>query len=289
MGRNIPSSIDRALAVLEAFDGPEPELSLGDVARLTRLAKPSAHRFLQALRRTRCVVQDQRSRRYRIGPRVFELGMVFQRQLDVHRQALPHMHRLRDACGETVVLSTLDSGAVVIVDQVISRLELKLMQELGRRYPVTAGATGRVLLAFLPADEQERIVRAEVGARAGRERQHLSELLAGVQQDGMAVSASERVPGALSLSGPLWAHGEAPVAALSLTGPVSRSTPDSFARMVPELKRTLDDVSTDLGGGPRSRRYPARAYQRGGEAHARLASAFREITGTRTSRERSPR
>lgn len=279
MGRNTDSSVSRILAILESFDGADPDRSLAEIARHVRLSKPSAHRFLQALRHARCVVQDAGSRRYRIGPRVFELGMLFQRQLDVRRQALPAMHRLRDAFGETVVVSVLLDAWLVVLDQVISHFELKLTQETGRRYAPTAGATGRVLLAFLPARAQARIIRAHAAGLPAREHQRLLDRLAVVRRDGMDVSASERIVGALALAGPVWGQHEEPVAALSITGPVSRFTPETLARAIPGLKRALDEVSTALGGGAASRRYPLQAFQRGGETHTRLMTAFAQITG----------
>jgi DNA-binding IclR family transcriptional regulator len=287
MGRNTDTSVTRILAILESFDGREPELSLADVARLTRMSKPSAHRFLQALRRARCVVQDSASRRYRMGPRIFELGMVFQRHLDVRRVALPAMHRLRDAFGETVVLSALLDDWLVVIDQVMSHFEIKLTQETGRRYAPIAGATGRVLLAFLPSVDQERVVAAHTAGLPAREHQRVRDRLAAVRHVGMDVSASERIAGALAIAGPLWGQREQPVAALSITGPVSRFTSEAFARVVPGLKRALDQVSAELGGAPASRRYSLQSFQRGGEAHASLMSAFRQITAGKLDPERS--
>lgn len=287
MGRNTDSSVTRILAILESFDGGDPDRSLAEIARHARLSKPSAHRFLQALHHERCVVQDPGSRRYRIGPRVFELGMLFQRHLDVRREALPAMHRLRDASGETVVISALLDGWLVVVDQLISHFELKLTQEMGRRYAPTAGATGRVLLAFLPPRAQARIIRAHAAGLPGREHQQFLDRLAVVRRDGMDVSASERIVGALALAGPVWGQHQEPVAALSITGPVSRFTAETFARTIPALKRALDEVSTALGGGAASRRYPPQPFQRGGETHTRLMTVFTQITGGRSGRARS--
>lgn len=278
MGRNIRSSLQRALAVLDAFGQGEPDLALADVAHLTGLSKPTTHRLLQGLADTRCVIQDPASRRYRMGPRVFELGMVFHRQLDLRRRALPHMHTLRDVCGETVVLSALVNDAVVILEQAVSRLELKLIQELGRPYPVTQGATGRILMAFLPKEQQERLFRATRPPLSRGERERLRQRLADARRDGMAVSASERVLGALAVSGPLWGHGPEPVAALSVTGPVSRFSASTFGRMIPDLHRTLDAISLELGGGAGSRAYAASGFVLGGASHARLMAAFCGIT-----------
>ena len=283
MGRNVGSSIERALAVLEAVGRGEPDVALADVARLTGLSKPTAHRLLQALAGARCLLRDPVSRRYRMGPRLFELGMVFHRQLDLRRQALLHMHTLRDACGETVVLSALVDGAVVILEQAVTRLELKLIQDVGRPYPPIRGATGRVLMAFLPGAEQERLIRSARPALSRAERTKLRQRLADTRRDGMAVSASERVPGALALSGPVWSQGPVPVAALSVTGPVSRFDASTFARLIPELKRTLDALALELGGREAAGRYPAGWFAAGGRSQAWLAAAFRELTAPVTT------
>jgi DNA-binding IclR family transcriptional regulator len=144
-----------------------------------------------------------------------------------------------------------------------------------------------VLLAFLPSREQERIIRAHGARLPAREHQRVLDRLAAVRRDGMDVSASERIVGALALAGPLWGQRDEPVAALSITGPVSRFTPETFARAIPGLKRALDEVSAELGGGATSRRFPPQAFQRGGEVYARLMATFTQITGGKPVRDRS--
>ena len=153
-----------------------------------------------------------------MGPRVFEFGIVFHQQLDLRRQALPRMYALRDAGRETVVLSTPADDAVAILDQSVSRLELKLIQGVGRPYPPIRGATGRALMTFLPREQQVRVVRSAKPplSRVGRARHR--QRRAETRRDGVAVSAFERVLGALAVSGPLWGLGPQPVAALSVRG-----------------------------------------------------------------------
>jgi IclR family acetate operon transcriptional repressor len=142
-------------------------------------------------------------------------------------------------------------------------------------------------LAFLPPRTQARIIRARAPGLPAREHQRLLDRLAVVRREGMDVSASERIVGALALAGPVWGQHEEPVAALSITGPLARFTPEILARAIPGLKRAVDEVSTALGGAAAARRYPLQAFQREGESHTRLMTAFAEITGVRPTRVRS--
>ena len=67
-------TIDRALRLLEAFPHDRPEISMTELAAATGLERSGVCRMLQALREHRFVAQDPVSRRYSLGPRLFELG-----------------------------------------------------------------------------------------------------------------------------------------------------------------------------------------------------------------------
>src|SRR5207247_2865726 len=105
----------------------------------------------------------------------------------------------------TVTLGVLVGREFVYIDQLVSPQEIKLAVELGRPFPLHAGATGRAILAFLPdgareallAEPLERLTPETVVDPVG-----LGILLAGVRGAGLAVSRSERREGAAAVAAP---------------------------------------------------------------------------------------
>ena len=77
------------------------------------------------------------------------------------------MERLRDECQETVVLAELHDLFVVPVSRADGLHEMRMNQEVGRRYPAHAGATGKVLVAHLPEGERRAL---SIGSSSRRSR-----------------------------------------------------------------------------------------------------------------------
>ena len=89
-------SLEKGMRVLEAFRDSADSLGLTDIARVTGLGKSASQRFAYTWERLNYLVKDQQSRRYRLGPRVVELGYFFLRNDRLVAMAVPHLVALRD-------------------------------------------------------------------------------------------------------------------------------------------------------------------------------------------------
>ncbi len=241
-------AIDRALAVLGVLADATAPMGVTEIARRVGLPKSVVHYHVSALVRNR-YVEVRPDRRYGLGHAALRLGRGNYSNLELRASALPHMRTLHHETWETVTLSVLVGRERVCVDQLVSPQEIKLAVELGRPFPLHAGASGRAIMAFLPGDAQEallsepleRLTPQTVVDPAG-----LRALLDSVRSVGVAVSHSERQEGAASVSAPVFDnHGVA--GSISVCGPEYRFDEASLERYRPLLKSAAGQLSRELG------------------------------------------
>ncbi|WP_326837371.1 IclR family transcriptional regulator [Amycolatopsis rhabdoformis] len=143
------SSIDRVLALLDAFDGED--LTLADLARGSGLPLTTTHRLLAALERWGGVERDADGR-YRVGVRLWELGTRAAVPAGLRDRALPLMQELYEATRENVQLAIRDGHDVLVVERLTGPRAVPTVTEVGGRLPLHATGVGKVLLAAAPTD-----------------------------------------------------------------------------------------------------------------------------------------
>jgi DNA-binding IclR family transcriptional regulator len=244
-------SIERAVAILNAFSAETPELGVTELAERLALHKSTVHRFLVNLEAAGLVERNTRSQRYRLGLRIFELGGLVLQQMNLWDEALPFLEGLVRDSGETGHLAVLDSGEAIYIERVEARRALRIPSAVGRGYPAHATNLGKVLLAYLPPEDLREVVRAR-GLAAytphtitdpGR----LDAELARIRAQGYAVDNEEYDEGLRCIGAPIQDHTGHVVAALGIGGPVTRVTPARVAELAELVMRAAKGLSRRLG------------------------------------------
>src|SRR5256714_15460868 len=97
-------SLERGLAILSAFRSGRPLLGVSDLSREVGLSRSTAHRYIATLAGLGYLQQDPPTRKYRLGPRVLDLGFSPINSMDLRELAAPHLQALSDETGHTVDL-----------------------------------------------------------------------------------------------------------------------------------------------------------------------------------------
>jgi len=150
-GRHFVQSLERGLAVIRTFDAQNPELTLAEIARRTGLTRAASRRFVLTLEDLGYVTSD--GRRFRLAPRVLELGYAYLSSQSLPELALPHLERLVSEAQESSELSILDGDEIVYILRVPGPSIMTVAINVGARMPAFATSMGRVLLAGLSDDE----------------------------------------------------------------------------------------------------------------------------------------
>jgi DNA-binding IclR family transcriptional regulator len=240
----------RVADVLLAFlDGPRA-LGVSAIARELGLSKAVVHRILQTLVQRRLLSADPSSRGYVLGPAAAALGSRALRDVDLRGAAMPVLHELQRATGETTTLSALVPGGRVYLDQVESPREIKMTVELGRRYPLHAGSSSTCILAFLPDDEVEAVLAEPLDRLTDRtlvDPGELRERLRTVRRRGYACSDGERQEGAGSVAAPVFGLDGRVAGAISVCGPAARVDAAARDRFALLITAAADRVSRARG------------------------------------------
>jgi len=242
-------AIDRALAVLGVLAESTEPMGVTEIARRVGLPKSVVHYHVSALVRNH-YVEARPDRRYGLGHAALKLGRGSYGSLELRARALPHLRSLHHDTWETVTLSVLVGREQVYVDQLVSPQEIKLAVELGRPFPLHAGASGRAILAFLPEATRETLLAEPLEpltAATVVSPPDLRTLLSGVRSAGLAVSRNERQAGAASVAAPVFdIHGVA--GAVGVSGPEYRFDSPAIERYESLVRMAAARLSRDLGG-----------------------------------------
>jgi IclR family transcriptional regulator, pca regulon regulatory protein len=249
-------SLARGLAILSAFRSGRPLLGISELAREVGLTRSTVHRYVATLASLGYLEQDAATRKYRLGPRVLDLGFSAINSMELREISAPHLQQLSDETGHTVNMAILDGTEIVYVERVRSaragQSEIDLNLHVGSRLPAYCTSMGKVLLAYLASDARaaalDGIDFVSRGPNTVTERDALVAELDRVRAAGLAVNNEELAYGLRSVAVPVRARSGEVEAAINLA--VHRtmvSINDLIARLGPALKRTAAEISARAG------------------------------------------
>jgi DNA-binding IclR family transcriptional regulator len=191
---------------------------------------------------------------------VWELGALAPRALGLREAALPFMEDLYEVTHENVQLAVRDGEEVVFVERLASRDSVIVLTQVGARFALPPTGVGLVLLAFAPAEIQQRVLDAPLARYTPftiTDARHLRRVLAEVRRTGVAVSDRQVTPDAVSVAAPITVRATV-IAALSVV--VRGSSAAAVRSMTPGVRaaargisRTLDAASRPTVTGPDDR------------------------------------
>lgn len=242
-------SFERGLAVIRAFDAEHPALTLSEIARACELTRAAARRFLLTLADLGYVHTD--GRRFRLTPRVLELGYSYLSSYTLPQIAEPHLEQLVARVRESSSLCVLDGDDIVYVARVPTRRIMTASITVGTRFPAYVTSVGRVILAHLPDEDVEvRLTRAELKpltARTITTPEALRTELRRVRRQGYAVVDQELEEGLRSVAAPVRDRDGDAVAAVNIAVHAGRNSVDSVRRdLLPHLLATVAGIEADL-------------------------------------------
>jgi len=243
-------SSDRTLAILELLTTDPAGLTLTEVQQKLGLPKSSTYTLLSTMTARGFLEQDG-SRRFRIGIRLWQAGKAYLAAADLEATAVPYMETVRDAVNETVQLATLDGTDNVYVGKVDSDQQLRLESRVGVRLPAYATGIGKALLTMLDDDEiTARFADVEFVRYTPQTITTVPRLLATVREArgrGYAEDHGEYTPGVFCIAMPILDAKPERLTAMSVSIPEARKTPALITRTIDSLRSATQQLSLRLG------------------------------------------
>jgi len=242
--------ISKVFQILEAIQGAPSGLPLKSICQLTRINKSTAHRFLKHLERDGYLMHTE-SGVYLIGPRLAQMAARVNHRATLQAAAQPILWELWKSTRETVNLAVLDQATVLYVDVLESPHEFRLSSRVGTRRQLHATALGKALAAFLPEEQIEDILGGvtfqPLTPKTIMNLVQLRQELEKIRQQGYAVDDEETTLGARCVSAPILGAGQHAIAAISVSGPVTRVAPSQVATIAQAVIKAAAEISAAMG------------------------------------------
>src|SRR5438067_13802863 len=110
-------SLERGLSILSSFRSEVPLLGVSELARTVGMSRSTTHRYVATLASLGYLQQDAATKKYRLGPRVLDLGFSAINSMELREVAAPHLRQLSDDTGYTVNMAILDELDIVYVER----------------------------------------------------------------------------------------------------------------------------------------------------------------------------
>lgn len=255
-GTGTSQSLERGLAILSSFDPERPLIGVSELSRELELSRSTTHRYIATLARLGYLQQDADSKRYRLGPRVLDLGFSAINSMDIREIAAPYLRALSDETGYTVNLAILDGTDVVYIERCRTarpgQREIDLNLHVGARLPAYCTAMGKAILAFLDDERRAEVVsRIDFVARGPNtltDARSFTEALDRIREQGIAVNDEELAYGLRSIAAPIHSHSGEVVAAVNMAVHRTMSSmEDLVAHFGPAVTRTARAISLGMG------------------------------------------
>ncbi|MBX6394322.1 MAG: IclR family transcriptional regulator [Alicyclobacillaceae bacterium] len=246
--RGTVRAVERALDILLCFSSTEMELGLSDIAKRVGLHKSTVHRLLASLESRGFIRRNPHTEKYRLGWSILELVSNMHQSGDLSTIVLPEMTRLRDLLDETISLYIRSGTERIRIQAVESHQPVRRVANIGQRLPLYVGASGKVLLAWSPPEVLAEVL-SDPRMPEDFNRAEFQQQLAQVRECGYAVSIEEREAGAAAVAAPVFDRDGQLVAALSVSGPVDRFTPEATARFAEAVMKSAKVIHQMLTAG----------------------------------------
>ena len=238
-------SIERVFELLETMADAGGVIGLSQLASQSGLPLPTIHRLVRTLVDLGYVRQEP-SREYALGPRLVRLGDISSGLLT--RWATPYLQKVVDVLGESTNLAILDGDQIMYVAQAPGSHSMRMFTEVGRRAQVHCTAVGKAMLAQMPAEKVDGILRRS-GMPAMTEhtitdRAQFTRELALIRERGYALDEGEQELGVRCVAVALPSNSTR--AATSISGPLTRMTDELIQNAVPLLTSTASALAEEL-------------------------------------------
>jgi|ETNmetMinimDraft_26_1059896.scaffolds.fasta_scaffold80090_1 DNA-binding IclR family transcriptional regulator len=251
-------TVSNALRMLESFRG-EDELGVSELARGLQLHKNNAFRLLATLEEHGYIEQSTDNDRYRLGTRCLELGQVYIGSQSLLQRARPVLRELVLKVGETAHLAVLRDHEVVHLDGVQPDQMLLTALRVGERLPVHCTALGKVLVGCASDFVADGFAKSVASgsrfiSRTDRtivEMDKLFDELRRVADQRFALDLEECESGMSCGAAPVYDRSGSLVAAISISGPVSRLSEELLRSEIGRrISSSAEQLSLELGYSP---------------------------------------
>ena len=243
--------LDKTFSILDILIQHGSSMHMTEISKKLDLYPSTTHRILDTLKHWGYIEQDPHTQKYQLGLKALELGMAKLHQMDLVREATPYLKELVKQCNETVHLGVLEGGEVLYLAKEESSQTIRMISYVGKRAPLHCTALGKVLLAYLSAEERKKILGEKVLPRLTEntitDKRELEKELGKVREQGFALDREENEKDVRCVATPIRNYQGEVIAAISISSPIFRLDKNVQNSLKEALIETSKKISMRLG------------------------------------------
>ena len=222
---------------------------LSEISRGVELDKTTTWRLLATLEKENMVQQDPLTKKYIPGTNISNLSNTW--RSDVRKVARPYLEELLHKTGETVCLIVAEGLERLCIEVLQADQKLSAIQTIGYRAPIYKGASGRVLLAYRPIEEVEKILDKtgleQSTPQSVTDREVYMSELEKTRARGFATTCGDLMLGLSAVSSPIFDKQKDLASALVVKGSQARMPNSIISKMSERVLTTASAISVELG------------------------------------------
>jgi len=251
MIKSINQSLAHGLELLLTFENKRPLLTVPEISELLGFSQGKTYRVIRTLIKYHLIQENPGTAKYSLGLNALRLGFVAQQCITLGAIARPFMSDLSFRTKESVLLTALNGTKGICIEAVESKEPVRSSTyQPGEVIPLHSGASGKILMAYLPEEEWNRIIETEGLGRytpntiigVDRLKKHLRE----VRKKGYAFSDREVHQDVRAVGAPILSATGRLVAGLSVVGPVYRMNKKKCALVAQLVIQCAEKISNHL-------------------------------------------
>ena len=245
------SAPEKMLRILDCFALKSGQLSVGEIASLTGMARSTTHRWVAILRDAGLIEQDRNRDAYRLGLRLIHLGNIALNGMDISREARHVVEALTRAGGEKGHLYVFDGNQMIFVTHSsggrAGRFNSTTVMESS---PCYCSGVGKAVLAFQPEEVIERVIAQGLHSYTPTtliDPDALRADLAAIRKRGYSINNGEMDISERCIGAPVRNPAGRVIAGLSLSSTPRRLTDDRIPELAALVMKHAEALSIQLG------------------------------------------
>lgn len=245
--KNQVQALAKGLSVLECFKDSD-EYGVTELGQIVGLPESSVQRIVNTIEMMGCLYQNPLNKKYRLSPKTLRIHNKSLNLLKWKELARRYMLGLNERFGENVNLAVRDQDKCSYIELIESKHHLRPYFTLDDSYPLYCTSLGRsllsdladdLILSFLP-DPMPQLTPMTIV-----DRKSLLDKIKEIRQNKYSIDDEEFYLGLVCVGGPVFGVGDKVVAALSVTAPKVRMTPEVIKELVPAVLETTQRISEE--------------------------------------------
>ncbi len=208
------------------FSEDHSTLDVSTITKSLNIPASTVYRYLKTFKEEGLIEEDSQPGLYRLGVKVVELAQVARKQMGIIDLSLPTMESLSARTRETIVLAGIRGHRAVCIERIEGRQNLRVSYERGSSQYLHAGASAKVIMAYLNPVEKRSILNEiglpELTENTITEPQKLEAEFEKIKEDGFAISDGEVDPGVRAIAAPIFDENDKVIGSISIVGPTER-------------------------------------------------------------------